>query len=80
MKKFISLAFILVLSLSLVACRANTPEDTEPSTDTQATTAATTPTILPDPTVETNIPDPSVDTSIPMLDDFTDGDDGQVVG
>lgn len=82
MKKYVLLVFILVLAMSLAACRDSTPMDTQPSTVTEPTntTAATSPTVLPNPTIETNIPDPSVDTSMPMSEDFTGGTTDQFVG
>ena len=78
MKKYVLPALILALTLALAACRMSPPAETEPSTETQGTTAATTPTILPDPTIETNIPDPSVDTSMPTEYDTIDNENNPI--
>ena len=74
MKKYVLLVFILVLAMSLAACRDSTPIDTQPSTVTEPTntTAATSPTVLPNPTIETNIPDPDINTE--MTEDTTTND------
>ena len=72
MKKFLVIATIIALALSVAGCRRNMAEDTRPSTTAPVTVAPTTepttmPSIIPsiDPTLETNIPDPDVDTSMP---------------
>lgn len=83
MKKIILPAFVLALAISLAACRTMGGMDTEIPTTTQptnSTTAATNPTVLPNPTIETNIPDPSVDTSMPMDDETTHNENKQNVG
>ena len=82
MKKYVLLVFVLILAMSLAACRVSDPMDTQPTrvTEPTNTTAATSPTILPNPTIETNIPDPSVDTSMPMSEDFTNSATEYFVG
>ena len=87
MKRIGIIALVLILALSMAACRRGSTDNTEPSVTTQPTTTPTTapttqpttmPTIIPeiDPTIDTNIPDPDVDTSMPDIsEDFT-GENG----
>jgi len=77
MKKYSIYAVILVLAISLAACRMDGGNESTTRNTTNAPTTAT-PTIIPSmPTVETNIPDPSVDTG--HLGD-TEGMDGTGTG
>lgn len=66
MKKYVMIALVLVLALSLCACgrRNDTPVNTMPSTDMS---------VIPDmdATLDTNIPDPNVDTEMPLYTDNT---------
>ena len=68
MKRFLIIAFIFVLAVSLVACgrmnNQNTISTTQPSTGMDLTPSM--------PPMETNIPDPNVDTSMPMYTDGTE--------
>ena len=74
MKKFTMLALVLVLTLSMAACRRkdDNNETTTRETSTEATQGTT---MMPEiePTLETNIPDPEVDTSMPDMTDMIDG-------
>lgn len=70
MKKFAIFTLVLVIALSLNACRMGETQTTTEQNTTPDTTTATTPTvttpiatdpIVIDPTIEPNVPDPSVD-------------------
>ena len=76
MKKISIIALILVLSLSLVACRRKNetmPTETTPTATQAPTTADTTP--QTDPTLDTNIPDPTVDSNSNQPEDNTETTD-----
>ena len=79
MKRFLLLALLCVLTLSLCACSmCAQPQTTTPVTTPAATPATTTPepsSVVTMPTIDSNIPDPSVDTSTSGMEDMlpTDG-------
>ena len=71
MKKVCIMTLILVMTMSLSACRRNEnskPTETIPPA-TEQTVPVTKPTVPAiDPTLDTNIPDPSVDSNSDMTD------------
>lgn len=82
MKKYTMIALVLIVALSLCACRMGSDQETIPNDNTTTepratdpTTPATDPTIIDptiiDPTIAPNVPDPSVDDD--HLIDPTDG-------
>lgn len=71
MKKVLIALLVLVMALSLVACRRrNNDVETTPTTTPQTSEMPFIPDM--DPTLDTNIPDPSVDTQMPIYTDGTD--------
>ena len=82
MKKVCIMTLILVMTMSLSACRRN--ENTKPTETIPPATEQTVPVTKPtvpaiDPTLDTNIPDPSVDSNSDMTDNFTDSTQDNVL-
>ena len=76
MKKTGIIALVLILVLSLAACRMGNQEEettvpTDPVTTVPETRPTEPPTTVPDPTLDTNIPDENVDDD--HMGDLTDG-------
>ena len=75
MRKFRIFALILVLTVSLAACRGNDPQASQP---TGSTSGATMPSIgsnIPDPTVNDNSTMPEMTDGIDATDDAGDNTD-----
>ena len=73
MKKFSLITLAIIVLVSLTACgRKNNTPSTTAGTTAGTTAPATTATIIPTDPMTTNIPDPSVDTSMPDMTDGTD--------
>ena len=82
MKKFLSIAFVLVLTVAVLAgCRSNKPAPTTVPTapPTRATTAPTTaPTTLPTTAPTTQPTQPSTDMTGPSMGDMIPGTDDTI--
>ncbi len=82
MKKILSVAFVLVLTVAVLAgCRSNKPEPTTVPTSapTRATTAPTTaPTTMPTTAPTTQPTQPSTDMTGPSMGDMIPGTDDTI--
>lgn len=82
MKKFCSIALVLVLTVTLMAgCRSNQPADTSAPTSkpTRPSTAATSaPTTMPTTAATTQATQPSTDMTGPGMEDMIPGSDDTI--
>ena len=81
MKKICSIAFVLVLTVAVLAgCRSNTPASTSASTEpTRVTTAPTSaPTTMPTTAPTTQATQPSTDMIGPSMGDMIPGPDDTI--